>query len=264
MRERIGEPLILVHAAGITGVGGIEDEAPATWRRILDVNLTSAYLCGREVVGGMRRAGWGRIVLVASVNGRFGGSALSGPAYAASKGGLLTLARFLAREHAADGITANAVAPGPHDTPMWTALDAERRHRILSMQPGGDRGPGRPERPRGDHRPPVQRRSPLHHRRHDRRQRRPVDGVTGHTPGSCVRVAKGVGDLTGQGGELGLVAEVLRARVRERHGELGHDPAGPGRHHRDSGREVHRLADGVGDEQRGEALVLEQRGAARR
>ena len=144
VRERIGEPLILVHAAGVTGVGGIEDEAPATWRRILDVNLTSAYLCGREVVSGMRRAGWGRIVLVASVNGRFGGSALSGPAYAASKGGLLTLARFLAREHAADGVTANAVAPGPHDSPMWTALDAERRHRILSMQPGGDRGPGRP------------------------------------------------------------------------------------------------------------------------
>jgi NAD(P)-dependent dehydrogenase (short-subunit alcohol dehydrogenase family) len=144
VRERIGDPLIYVHAAGITGAGGVEDEDPATWRRILDVNLTSAYVCTREVVRGMRRAGWGRIVLVASVNGRFGGSALSGPAYAASKGGLLTLARFLAREHAVDGVTANAVAPGPHDTPMWTALDADRRHRILSMQPGGDRGPGRP------------------------------------------------------------------------------------------------------------------------
>jgi NAD(P)-dependent dehydrogenase (short-subunit alcohol dehydrogenase family) len=144
VRDRIGDPVIYVHAAGITGVGGIEDEDPATWRRILDVNLTSAYLCARQVVGGMRRAGWGRIVLVASVNGRFGGSALSGPAYAASKGGLLTLARFLAREHAPDGVTANAVAPGPHDTPMWTALDEERRHRILSMQPGGDRGPGTP------------------------------------------------------------------------------------------------------------------------
>ena len=129
---------------GSPGRAGIEDEPPSTWRRILDVNLTSAYLCGREVVAGMRQAGWGRIVLVASVTGRFGGSALSGPAYAVSKGGLLTLARFLAREHAADGITANAVAPGPHDTPMWTVLDAELRHRMLSMQPGGDRGPGAP------------------------------------------------------------------------------------------------------------------------
>ncbi len=72
------------------------------------------------------------------------GSALSGPAYAASKGGLLTLARFLAREHAADGITTNAVAPGPHATPMWDALDGERRQRILGMIPGGH-GPGSPD-----------------------------------------------------------------------------------------------------------------------
>jgi NAD(P)-dependent dehydrogenase (short-subunit alcohol dehydrogenase family) len=145
VRDRIGSPLVLVHAAGTTGRGGICEEDPSEWRRIIDVNLTSAYLCAREVVGGMKAAGWGRIVLVASVNGRFGGSAMSGPAYAASKGGLITLARFLAREHAADGVTANAVAPGPHDTPMWQALDEGLRHRILSMQPGGDRGPGDPD-----------------------------------------------------------------------------------------------------------------------
>jgi NAD(P)-dependent dehydrogenase (short-subunit alcohol dehydrogenase family) len=134
---------VLVYTAGITGAGGIEDEQPATWRRILDVNLTGAYLCAREVVAEMRASGGGAIVLVASVNGRFGGSALSGPAYAASKGGLLTLVRFLAREHAVDGIRVNAVAPGPHDTPMWQALDPDRRKRILGMLPGHD-GPGDP------------------------------------------------------------------------------------------------------------------------
>ncbi len=145
-RRRHGPVTVLVHAAGITGAGGIEDEGPATWRRIIDVNLTSAYLCAREVVGDMRAAGGGAIVLVASVNGRFGGSALSGPAYAASKGGLLTLARFMAREHARDGIRVNAVAPGPHDTPMWNALDAERRSAILGMLPGGGTGqPGDPD-----------------------------------------------------------------------------------------------------------------------
>jgi NAD(P)-dependent dehydrogenase (short-subunit alcohol dehydrogenase family) len=142
-RRRQGPIDVLVHAAGITGAGGVEDEAPGTWRRILEVNLTGAYLCARAVVGDMRDAGGGAIVLVASVNGRFGGSALSGPAYAVSKGGLLTLARFLAREHAADGIRVNAVAPGPHDTPMWQALDADRRARILAMLPGGGR-PGDP------------------------------------------------------------------------------------------------------------------------
>ena len=116
---------------------------PAVWRRIIDVNLTGAYLCTRQVVAGMRAAGGGRIVNVASVTARFGGSALSGPAYAASKGGLVTLTRFLAREHAADKIAVNAVAPGPHDTPMWAALDAGLRQRILATVPGD--GPGDPD-----------------------------------------------------------------------------------------------------------------------
>jgi NAD(P)-dependent dehydrogenase (short-subunit alcohol dehydrogenase family) len=140
IRSSLGPPTVLVHAAGITGAGTVLDESPDRWRRILDVNLTSAYLCAREAVPDMRAAGGGRIVLVASVTGRFGGSALSGPAYAVSKGGLLTLARFLAREHAADDIQVNAVAPGPHDTPMWDALDAANRARMLAMIPGG-RGP---------------------------------------------------------------------------------------------------------------------------
>jgi NAD(P)-dependent dehydrogenase (short-subunit alcohol dehydrogenase family) len=144
VRDRQGPIEVFVHSAGITGAGSVTEETPDTWRRILEVNLTSAYLCSREVIPDMRAVGRGRIVLVASVNGRFGGSALSGPAYAASKGGLLTLARFLAREHAADGITTNAVAPGPHDTPMWDALDADRRRGILGMIPGG-RGPGSPD-----------------------------------------------------------------------------------------------------------------------
>ena len=143
VRSRQSPVEVLVHSAGITGRGTVTEEDPATWRRILEVNLTSAYLCCREAIPDMTGLGRGRIVLVASVNGRFGGSALSGPAYAASKGGLLTLGRFLAREHAAAGITVNSVAPGPHDTPMWTALDADRRARILGMLPGGD-GPGDP------------------------------------------------------------------------------------------------------------------------
>ena len=130
-----GPPTVLVNSAGMTGEGGIEDEPPDVWRRILDVNLTSAYLCCREVIGPMRRAGGGKIVNISSVNARFGGSALSGPAYAASKGGLLTLTRFLAREHAVDNIQVNAIAPGPHDTPMWDALGADRKTAILAMVP---------------------------------------------------------------------------------------------------------------------------------
>ncbi len=142
IRSRHGHPTVLVNNAGVTGAGGVEDESPADWRRIIDVNLTGAYLCARQVVAGMREAGGGRIVNIASVNARFGGSALSGPAYAASKGGLVTLSRFLALHHAADKITVNAVAPGPHDTPMWHALDPAWRERILATVPGD--APGDP------------------------------------------------------------------------------------------------------------------------
>lgn len=144
IRADHGHPTVLVNCAGMAGKGGVLEEPLDVWRRILDVNLTSVFLCTREVVPGMRAAGGGKILNIASVNGRFGGSALSGPAYATSKGGMLTLTRFLAREHAPDNIQVNAVAPGPHDTPMWQALDAERRTRILGMLPGGN-GPGDPE-----------------------------------------------------------------------------------------------------------------------
>jgi len=136
---------VLINAVGITGAGGIEEEDPATWRRILEVNLTSAYLCSRQVVGGMRNIGGGKIVNISSVNGRFGGSALSGPAYATSKGGLITLTRFLALEHAKDNIQVNCVAPGPHDTPMWRALDGGRRAAILATVPSAE-APGDPDR----------------------------------------------------------------------------------------------------------------------
>jgi NAD(P)-dependent dehydrogenase (short-subunit alcohol dehydrogenase family) len=144
IRRVAGPVQVLVHAAGVTGAGSVLDEEPSAWRRILETNLTSAYLAVRGAIPQMREAGGGAIVLVASVNARFGGSALSGPAYAASKGGLVTLARFLAREHATDGITTNAVAPGPHATPMWDALDEGRRERILGTIPGGT-GPGDPD-----------------------------------------------------------------------------------------------------------------------
>lgn len=144
VRSRFGVPTVLVNCAGMTGKGTVLDETPDEWRRIMDVNLTSVYLCAREAIPGMQAAGGGKILNVASVNGRFGGSALSGPAYATSKGGMLTLTRFLAREHATDNIQVNAVAPGPHDTPMWQNLDADRRTRILGMLPGGN-GPGDPE-----------------------------------------------------------------------------------------------------------------------
>ena len=201
IRHQHGDPTVLINNAGVTGSGGVLEESPEQWRRIIDVNLTGAYLCTRQVVAGMTAAGGGRIVNIASVNARFGGSPLSGPAYAASKGGLVTFTRFLALHHAADNITVNAVAPGPHDTPMWNALDpgsarahpGHRPRRTRSWRPGGPRRHGGV---------PVRTARRIHHRRHHRRQRRPVDGLAqrrGRFGSRVKRPADHQGHRTGDG-----------------------------------------------------------------
>ena len=142
IRSRHGHPTVLVNNAGVTGAGGVEDESPADWRRIIDVNLTGAYLCTRQVVAGMREARRGQDrehrlrerpirrlgALGACVRGQQGRAGHPEP--------------LPGLHHAADSITVNAVAPGPHDTPMWDALDPVWRERILATVPGD--APGNP------------------------------------------------------------------------------------------------------------------------
>ena len=86
------------------------------WDLSLRVNLTAPYLLSKAVLPNMLAAGWGRIITVASVNSRTG--SFHGAAYAASKHGVLGLTRTLAMEVAADGITVNAICPGPVKTRM--------------------------------------------------------------------------------------------------------------------------------------------------
>ena len=137
-------PSRLVHAAGITGAGTVTDEDPATWRRILEVNLTSAYLVTRAAIPLMRAAGGGAIARLASVNARFGGSALSGRH---TRHRRAVWSRWRGSWPASMPSTASpstgSALPGPHATPMWDALDEARRERILSTIPGGT-GPGDP------------------------------------------------------------------------------------------------------------------------
>jgi len=86
---------------------------------MLDLNLTAPFRCLRRAVPGMRAAGYGRFVVIASTAARIGEPYLA--AYAASKHGVLGLVRAAAAELAGTGVTVNAICPGFVDTPMTTA-----------------------------------------------------------------------------------------------------------------------------------------------
>ena len=109
---------ILVNNAGIA----IADAGEETFDRTIATNLKSAYLCTEAFLPGMRARRWGRIVNISSVAAR--GAGVVGVAYNASKAGLEGLTRGYAARVAKDGVTVNAVAPGPTDTDMGGPLKA--------------------------------------------------------------------------------------------------------------------------------------------
>jgi 2-hydroxycyclohexanecarboxyl-CoA dehydrogenase len=117
VEERLGTVSVLVLNAGIYPIAPFEETSTELWRRTIDINLTGAFLCARRAVGGMREQRYGRIVAIGSSAGKAGG-ARSVAAYAASKAGVMTLAKSIANEYAAHGITANALAPALIDTEM--------------------------------------------------------------------------------------------------------------------------------------------------
>jgi 3-oxoacyl-[acyl-carrier protein] reductase len=119
---------ILVNNAGIARPQPIEEIAEEDWDQILTGNLKSCFLMTQAVLPGMRERKWGRIVNLSSVAAQVGG--VVGPHYAASKAGMLGLTRFYAQKLAAEGITANAIAPALIDTEMVRANLNARPDRI--------------------------------------------------------------------------------------------------------------------------------------
>jgi 3-oxoacyl-[acyl-carrier protein] reductase len=102
---------------------------------VIDTNLAGAFRCARRAVKGMIRLRRGRIILVSSVVGLYGSPGQAN--YAASKAGLVGLARSISRELGGRGITANVVAPGFIETDMTAALPADRQKAYLASIPAG-------------------------------------------------------------------------------------------------------------------------------
>lgn len=119
VRSEYGRLDHVIHLAGVAGQGPLEAVSLKDWNRLLEINLTSAFLIAKAAHAALRESR-GSLVLASSVNGLNGGSALSGPAYAVAKAGLINFARYLAKEWAPDGIRVNCLAPGPIKTPMVT------------------------------------------------------------------------------------------------------------------------------------------------
>lgn len=141
VHQRLGRLDIVVHAAGITRDGVLWKLTAEDWDDVLRVNLDSAFHLLRHAVPRLREAGAGSIVLVSSINGERGKFGQSN--YAASKAGLLGLARSAARELGGFGIRVNVVAPGLIRTPMTDRLPREVLDRAIAETALGH--PGAPE-----------------------------------------------------------------------------------------------------------------------
>jgi len=114
--KAFGAPDILVTCAGIGKTLPLLETDLDTWNQTIEVNLTGTFLCCKAAAPAMIKQGWGRMVLIGSINSR---TALKHRnAYATSKAGVLSLAQLLALELAEHGITANCIAPGPVDTAL--------------------------------------------------------------------------------------------------------------------------------------------------
>jgi 3-oxoacyl-[acyl-carrier protein] reductase len=124
---------ILVASAGIVRDGLMMRMPDRDWNDVLDTNLRGSWAASRAVIPAMAKARFGRLLFVSSVVGLLGSAGQAN--YAASKAGLVGLARSLAREYAPRNITANVITPGLVDTGMTSVLSDAQRDEILSRTP---------------------------------------------------------------------------------------------------------------------------------
>lgn len=131
--DRWGKIDILINNAGINRDTLLLRMSDKDWDDVINTNLRGAYLCTKFALKSMLRQSWGRIINIASVAGIVGNVGQSN--YAASKGGLISFTKSVAREMGSRNITANAVAPGFIVTEMTDKLPSERKESILAVIP---------------------------------------------------------------------------------------------------------------------------------
>ena len=135
VEAEFGPVEVLVANAGITDDTLLMRMSEEQFGRVIDTNLAGAWRCARRAATRMVRARWGRMIFISSVIGLYGGAGQVN--YAASKAGLVGMARSITRELGSRNITANVVAPGFIRTEMTAALSEERQQEYLKAVPAG-------------------------------------------------------------------------------------------------------------------------------
>lgn len=141
MFEKAGDIDVLVNNAGVAGFYMTDAMTDDEWKRIIDINLSGAFYCIREVLPQMIRRKRGAIINVSSMWGITG--AACEVAYSAAKAGVIGMTKALSKEVGPSGITVNCVAPGAIDTDMNRGLDKDAIDAICDETPLGRLG--RPE-----------------------------------------------------------------------------------------------------------------------
>ena len=135
----VGPVDVLVNNAGITRDGFFHKMSKEQWSAVIRTNLDSLFNMTRPVIEGMRARGFGRVIVISSINGQKGQAGQVN--YSAAKAGDIGFVKALAQESAAKGITVNAICPGYIGTEMVQAIDPEvLKAKILPLIPVGRLG----------------------------------------------------------------------------------------------------------------------------